>query len=133
MKRFLSLLAALLMLCGVAAAEGMTIVVEPEDYEFNEGDEFAVTVYFENNPGLCAADITISYDPTVFEVVGDMGLAQRAEAPAMRQRINVDFVLEIIFASLNLSLYLLALPHKPVGHALKFGFTLVCAKASVLV
>ena len=77
MKKLIAILLSVLMLCAmipfatVAAAEGMTIVVEPEDYEFNEGDEFAVTVYFENNPGLCAADITISYDPTVFEVVGE--------------------------------------------------------------
>jgi len=79
MKKLIAILLSVLMLCSVipfaavsvSAEEGITIVVEPEAYEFDAGDEFEVTVYLQDNPGVISADVSLLFDTDALEVAGE--------------------------------------------------------------
>ena len=79
MKKLIAILLSVLMLCSVipfatvavSAEEGINIIVEVSEEQVNAGDEFEVTVLLEGNPGLISADITLTYDPTAIELVGE--------------------------------------------------------------
>ena len=85
----LALLSVLLVLLGAGYPEKTALTVVTPETLAKSGEEFAVLVDIENNPGLCAAQFTLRYDAgqvlcigaDAGEVMDDMLWESNPEAP----------------------------------------------------
>lgn len=91
MKKILSLLICVLLLCSlavpVAAAGGARMSLSSSAGTLHRGDSFTVSVYLTNDQAVGRGGIVLSYDASVFEFVGgscNVGGATLAEVSAGR-------------------------------------------------